>query len=128
MRPEPGHQLGEPERLGQVVIGAGVQRHHDIELAGPGSQHNDDPVRHRGPQTAAECHPVDVRQAQVEEHQVRRFRRRGRERLRAVAGQPGAVAVAGQRLDELTADILVVLDQQDERPVHRPDARRAPGR
>jgi hypothetical protein len=32
--------------------------------------------------------------------------------------------VAGQRLDELTADILVVLDQQDARPVHRPDARR----
>jgi hypothetical protein len=34
------------------------------------------------------------------------------------------IAMAGQRLDELTADILVVLDQQDPRTVHRPDARR----
>ena len=124
VRPEPRHQLGEPERLGQVVISARVQRDHHVELAGPGGQHHDDPVRHHGPQAAAQHHPVDVRQAQVQEHQVRRFRRGGRQRLGTTRGQPGAVAMAGQRLDELTADILVVLDQQDPRPVHRPDARR----
>ena len=119
MRPEPGHQLGEPERFGQVVIGAGVQRDHYVELAGPGGQHDDDPVRHRGPQAAAQYHPVDVRQAQVEEHQIRRLRYRGRQGLATTSGQASAVTMTGKSLDKFGADILVVLHQQDARPVHK---------
>ena len=39
--------------------------------------------------------------------------RGGRERLRPARGQPGAVAMTGQGLGELAADVLVVLDEQD---------------
>jgi hypothetical protein len=67
MSSEPGHQLGQPERFGQVVVRSRVQSGDHVELTGPGRQHDDDPVRRCGPEATAQSHPVDVGQAQVEQ-------------------------------------------------------------
>ena len=37
----PGLELGQPERLGQVVVGAVVEADHPVELAGPGGDDHD---------------------------------------------------------------------------------------
>ncbi len=42
MGAQPGVQLGQPDRFGQVVVRAGLQPHHDVHLGGARSQHDQD--------------------------------------------------------------------------------------
>jgi hypothetical protein len=67
---DPGEQLGEPERLGQVVVGAGVQPDDHVDLLPPGRQHDDHQPRLRGPEPPAQLDAVHVRQLEVKQHQV----------------------------------------------------------
>jgi hypothetical protein len=65
----PGQQFVHAEGLGDVVVGAGVQR-LDLLVGGvPGGQHQD---RHAGPAAQAPDHldAVHVRQAQVEDDHI----------------------------------------------------------
>ena len=66
-------QLADAERLGQVVVGAGVERRDLVVLAAARRQHDD---RHRRPlaQVADEVDAVAVGQSEVEQHQVGRAR------------------------------------------------------
>jgi signal transduction histidine kinase len=125
VRAQPGQQLGQPERLGQVVVGAGVQGDDHVQFPGPGGQHDDHRIRRRRAQAAAQRDSVDIGQAQVEEHQVWRLGRRRGHARRAVAGEPGSVPVAGESLDELGANGLIVLDDQNPGITHAPDSRPA---
>jgi hypothetical protein len=70
--PHPGQQFLDPERLGHVVIGAGVERLHLVHAVGPAGQHDD---RGLGPaaQPLDHLHPVQVGQAEIEDHQVGRI-------------------------------------------------------
>ena len=81
MGADAGEQLGEPKRLGHVVVGAGVEPGDDVELAVPGGQDQDREVGARPAQIAADGDPVDVRRA----------RGRGR-RCPRTASPPAALA------------------------------------
>ena len=67
--PEPGQQLVHAERLGDVVVGAGVEGGHLVGLGVAHRQHDD---RHLGPAPQARDHldAVDAGQAEVEDHHV----------------------------------------------------------
>jgi hypothetical protein len=71
-RPHPGQQFFDAERLGDVVIGAGVERFHLVHTVGPAGQHDD---RSLGPaaQPLDHLHSAQVGQAQVQDHQVGRI-------------------------------------------------------
>ena len=85
-RPHAGQQLGEPERLGDVVVGAGVEPEHGVDLVGPPGEHED---RHRaagGAQAPAHVEAVDVGQPEVEQRRGRRRRARPRSSASDAAG------------------------------------------
>ena len=68
--PNPGQQLGEPERLGDVVVRAGVETHDGVDLVGAGREDED---RHRlahRPHAAAHLQTVDERQPEVQDDKV----------------------------------------------------------
>ena len=66
----PGHQHVHGERLGDVVVGALVERGDHALLVAVGGDH-DDRAALRGAQPAAQLDAVDVGQAEVEDDQVR---------------------------------------------------------
>ena len=66
-----GEQLREVERLGQVVVGAGIEAQHDVDLLGPGGEHDHGRLGVPFAQPAADLDAVHVGQAQVEQHEVR---------------------------------------------------------
>src|SRR5438552_803767 len=64
-RPQPGEQLVHPEGLGDVVVGAGVERLYFGELGVAGRQHDDGHAR-PGPEGAEDVDATHARQAEVE--------------------------------------------------------------
>ena len=90
-----GEQLVHPERLGHVVVGAGVERRDLVGLAVAHRQHDD---RHRAPapQPADHVDAVDAREPEVEDHDVGVVARRELERLLAVGGEVDLVAAGAQ--------------------------------
>jgi hypothetical protein len=56
-RPDPGQQLGQAERLDQVIVGALVEREHPVGLLAAGRHHDDRGVR-VGPEAAADVNAV----------------------------------------------------------------------
>ena len=62
-------QLGEPERLDQVVVGAGVEAGDDVELLVAGGEDEDGQLGAGGAQAAADLDAVDVGQPEVEDHE-----------------------------------------------------------
>ena len=69
-RPDPGQQLGEPERLADVVVGARVEADDEVDLVGARGEHEDGEVGDVGPQPAADLEAVHAGQAEVEHEQV----------------------------------------------------------
>ena len=69
-RPDPGAQLGQAERLGDVVVGAGLERRDLVVLGVPGGQDED---RRRGvaSNAADQDGAIGIGQAQVEQDHVR---------------------------------------------------------
>ena len=68
--PDPGEQFGEPEGLGDVVVGAGVEADDGVHLVGAGGQHEDRHAVALGAQPAADLEAVHAGQAEVEHDQV----------------------------------------------------------
>ena len=100
-RAEPGEQLLQRERLGKVVVGAGVEAGHPIGCLGPRREHQD-----REPVLLAAQHPaggqaVDDRHHHVENDDVGRVGAKGLQRLGAVGDRDDRVALeregTGQR-------------------------------
>ena len=89
MGAEPRDELGQPERLGQIVIGPGVQRHHDLELLRTRGQHDDHGLGEHGAQPAAQVDPLDVGQPEVEKDEIRRMPP-GRSPVRPARSTPGS--------------------------------------
>ena len=114
-RAHAGRQLARAERLGHVVVGAGVEPGHAFALAGAG-RHHDDRHRRRGralPQDAAHLQPAQHRDIQVEQHQVGRLFGARLERRVAAGDQLDLdVAAALERVADEVGDVLLVFDDQ----------------
>ena len=106
-----GVQLGEPDRLGQVVVRARLQPDDDVHLVGAGGQHH----HHRGglqrAQPPTHLDPVEIGKAEVEQHEIDRSRP-GRESAAPRALPLHFVSVATQAGVQRVADRLVVLHHQ----------------
>ncbi|HSK96303.1 MAG TPA: hypothetical protein VK891_06780 [Euzebyales bacterium] len=107
-----GHQLAEPERLDDVVIGAQLEPQHPVGLV---TTRGDDDDRHLRPRAQLPAHviAVDVGQPQIEQHDVDAVgvQRRGARRHHHNVIAPPAQSI-GQRL----GDRRVVFDHEH---VHR---------
>jgi hypothetical protein len=67
---DPGHQFGEPERLGDVVVGASIQADDDVRFLCTRGQHDDGKIWMLGSYLAAHIETVDVGQGEIEEDKV----------------------------------------------------------
>ena len=117
-----GDQLGEPERLGHVVVGSGIEPLDDVELAALGGEDEDRHARVRRAHAAADLEPVDPGQAEVEQQQVEGLLDAAPGGLGAVGDRLDLVGLAAQRAGQGLADALVVLGEQEA--VHLGEGRR----
>src|SRR4051794_24173205 len=133
-RPDPGEQLLDAERLRHVVVGAGVQ---GVDLRRAVHPAGEDDDRHRRPaaQRADHVDAVHVRQAEVEDDEVRVVGRGGTQRLRPGGRRRDAV-LPGEEVDpQRPQDLGLVVDDEharhraaSARPAPRSPGRRSPGR
>ena len=66
---QPGEQLADAERLGNVVVGPGVERRDLVRLLAARREH-DDRDRRPGAQPLDHLEPVEVGQAEVQDDHV----------------------------------------------------------
>ena len=107
-------QLADAERLGQVIVGAEIERRDLVGLLVARGQHDDRP-REPFAQALDHFEPGDVGQAEIDDDDVGLSRRRGLHAF--VAGRCGRqrIAVRVERRREKTLDLRIVLDQQQMR-------------
>jgi hypothetical protein len=122
-------QLGQAERLGDVVVGAGLEALHRVGLAVERGEHDDRDHVALGAQLARDVVARRPRpQRDVEQHHVEAVLRRVRERLLAVGHRGDVVALARERALDQRAEVRLVVDDQDlEGARHAPKGRGAPG-
>ena len=112
-RADPGDQLAQPVRLDDVVVGPELEPHDPVCLLAAGGEDDD-----RHPRALAELpadvEAVDVRQAQVEQDEVRG---RSLEGAFARSGARDVVALPPQPGHERVGNGVLVFDDQD---VHIP--------
>ena len=111
--PDAGDEFGEPERFGDVVVGAGVEPDDDVHLLGACGQHDDREIRDRWRES---CDTRRARRCRAGSGRAGRGRgehqRRCRSRLMPPSTCCDLEALGPQHTDQRFADALVVLDQQ----------------
>ena len=112
-RLDPAHQLAQPERLGQVVVGAELEADDLVDLVVAGGQDEHRRLRARGAQPSQHLEAVDAGQAHVEHDEVRRLAGRELEALLAGAGDDDLVALLLEGELDAPRDGELVLDDQD---------------
>ena len=107
-----GDQLDRLERLGHVVVGAGLQPLDDVDRVALGGQHHD---RHRrlGADVLADLQAVAAGQHQVQQHEVGPGLLEDADRAVAVGDEGRFVALAPQHDAEHLGEGGVVVDDQD---------------
>ena len=108
-------QLARAERLGQVVVGARVERPHLVAFL-VARRDDEDRAREPGAQLADDVDAVEVGQAEVEDDEVRPAALGDRERFGRRGRLDDAVAVDAQRDAQEAADLRFVFDHQDLEP------------
>src|SRR6266487_1615008 len=110
---DPGQQLGQPERLGHVVVGARVEPDHRVHLVRPrGEDEHGDGLPFRA-QTPAYLQPVQLGQPDVEHDQVEPAGHGRIQRARAVSRNVDVIAFAPQRAGQWVGDGEVILGKQN---------------
>ncbi len=117
-RADPGGQLAQAERLGDVVVGAELEPDDLVELGILGRQHHDRHAR-LGPDDAADLDPGQLGEHQVEQDEVRALGTELDQRLAAVGGRHDPESVGLERVDERLAQGRLVVDDED-RSCHLP--------
>ena len=109
---DPGQQLVDPERLGDVVVGAEIEGCHLLGLGGAHRQHDDRQLR---PFADPRDHllAVEIRQAEVEDHEIGALGRGPGDGFLAARGLDHLVAVRAQADPQELADLGLVVDHQD---------------
>ena len=107
-----GHQLGGAEGLGDIIVGAGVQRLHLLFFLGSG---RDDDDRQIAPLSDIADHvdAVHVGKAQIQQDQIRAPGSRQRQAVCGAACGSDFVVLGAQRGGDKVADIAFVFNQQD---------------
>ncbi|MCY1178588.1 hypothetical protein D9M73_189450 [compost metagenome] len=113
-RPDPRRHFPRTERLDHVIVGADFQAHDAIDLAIPGTEEHH---RHfaEAPQLLAGFEAADVRQADIENDQIRRGLALVLQRRRAQAQPCGGEALALQGENQGIGNGRFVFDNQDMR-------------
>ena len=111
-RPNSGHQLGRAERLGQVIVRAGVQAGHAVGLGRAGCQHD-----HRElalpPDQSEHLEAVQPRHHHVEKQQVVPPVEGAGQAAPAVMHGLQADFTAGKKLLQQLTQLDIVIHQQD---------------
>ena len=117
--PDPGMELGHPERLRDVVVGAAFER---LDLGRLLAARRQDDDRGQGIATDArdDDQPVPIREPEVEQDDVRPARLPAPEGLGRVGRLDDPVVVQPQVPGDLVPRRLVVLDEEDGRARPRP--------
>ena len=111
VRADPRHQLRDAGRLGQVVVGAGIERAHLVGLVAARRQHDDGSLR-PGPQLADVRLAVAVGQPEVQDHDIGRPRAGFDQALLQSPGFEHAPLLGLERCAHEAADLRLVLDDQ----------------
>jgi hypothetical protein len=111
-RPEPGQQLGERERLGEVVVRAGVQPRDPVGNAVAGRQHEDRAPVPGISEPPAHLKAVEIGQHHVEDDGVVRVLRCEPECFLAVTGDVDGVALFLQAALEQSGHLHLVFHDQ----------------
>ena len=111
-RPQPRQQLGQRERLGEVVVGPGVQPLDPVADGVAGGEDEDRHVVPGGPQRAGRLEAVEPRHHHVHHDRVGPGAGDAREGLRPVAGERDVVAVELEGPSQRVADGPVVVDDE----------------
>ena len=125
-RADAGEQLAEAERLHDVVVGAELEPDDAVDLVAARRDDDDRHVR-RGAEPAAHLEAVDVRQPEVEQHDVVVLRRRARlrpsRRARPRAPPARAHAPAGSAIASSSSTISTRTGTPSHRSVPAPGLR-----
>ena len=111
-RPDARNELGQLERLADVVVGPGLQADHDVERVAARGQH-DDRDRRFAADLAGDLQAVEAGEHHVEQDEVGPLRPESRQPVAAVGRGDDAEAGPAQAERRDLADRRVVLDQQD---------------
>lgn len=111
-RADAGEQLGEPEGLGDVVVGARVEADDGVHLVGACGQDEDREGVALVAQPAAHLQAVHTGQPQVEHDQVDALAQPGVERAGAVLAHLDLVSLPAQGAGQGLRDRRVILGEQ----------------
>ena len=111
-RPQPRQQLVERERLGQVVVGTGVQAVDLVLQRVLGGQHQHQAWPALAPQRRADLHPVHPGQHAVEDDDGVVVAAAQLEPVLAMVGDLDRIAFGLESAPHEAGDARVVLDQQ----------------
>ena len=114
-RPHACNELADAERLGEIVVGAGLETQHLVGLLAPRRQHeNRHGAVHRvAPDGAAERHTVEAWQHDVEDEQVEEPPTRFGEAVASVRDGDDIQPLQPEVEADEVADVGVVLHQED---------------
>ena len=120
-RSDARQQLAEIERLGQVVVGSGVEPGDAIAGVGPGRQHQDRNTIAFAAQHPAHGEAVDDWHRDVEEECVSSVSRQPRQRLGAILDGHHVVALERERPLERRPHRAIVLGDEQLHVTSTPD-------
>jgi hypothetical protein len=109
--PQSCEQFLHAERLGHVVVRSDVERRDLVRLAIADREHDDGNLR-EGAEPADDLGPIEVRQSEIEEHDVRPRLGRGDEGLLARPDREDLVPVRLQARAQRATDLRLVVDHQ----------------
>ena len=114
LRPDARQQHGEPERLGDIIVGAGFEPQDGVGIGVVAGQHDDRRLEAVLAQDAHRLPAVNVRQPDIHDHQVDLAGLRRLNALGAVLDRfRFELLVQRKLLDQRVAQFGVVIDDQD---------------
>ena len=112
-RLDPAHQLAQPERLGQVVVGAELEPDDLVDLVVARGQDQHRHLGPRGAQTAQDLEAVHPGEADVEDHEIGRLARGDLEAFLTGAGDRDLVPLLLEGVLDAARDRVLVFDDED---------------
>jgi hypothetical protein len=106
---DPGQQFVHPERLGQVVVGAGIEG-GDLVVLPPARRDDDDRHAAPAPHFPGHIDAIAVGQPEVKQDHLRVLRRRRDQRLLGRLGLGHPEPLRGERRPEKAAHLRFILD------------------